>query len=81
MTLILNQALGDCPKKTSRTKKNSRINLKKTNVFGKIVQFKNKNWLWRKSGKSNPFLDKFLKQKNETLGNSRQTNIQGFGKI
>ena len=70
------------PEKNLKNEKKLKNQFKKTNVFGKIVQFKNKNWLWRKSGKSNPFLDKFLKQKNEKyLGNSRQTNIQGFDKI
>ena len=73
------------PEKNLKNEK-TQESIKKTNVSGKIVQSKNKNGLCRKIGKSNPFLDKILKQKKQNknekhLGNSTQTNIQGFGKI
>ena len=40
MTLILNQALGDCPKKPQERKK-LKNQLKKTNVFGVFLRILN----------------------------------------
>ena len=80
MTLILNQALGDCPKKTSRTKKNSRINLKKPTFLAKLC--KEQKLAMAQKRQKQPISGQIFEAKNEKyLGNSRQTNIQGFGKI